>query len=329
MVNTIELNKARPPQVDIFHVTDTSEAGDAAASPDTPRPVAYQPMLQLEALDNWREAIYARMVDKVGSRRYWETWAKDVADIVERHTTRLRTLIEQPGTATQFEEFVAALRANLNDSITADAAIDMLSQHLVTRPVFDALFPGYEFTDHNPVARVMQAMLTALEGSNLESETEALAEFYESVRLRAAGIDNAEGKQRVITELYEKFFRLAFPRSADALGIVYTPTEIVDFILRSVNDLLVTEFGTTISAPGVHVLDPFTGTGTSPRRTRWGRPPATTTTPTCTTRAWTPGSRRRMPTGRARRTRTASTTRTSARSAGRATGSGMPGSSGS
>ncbi|HOT57170.1 MAG TPA: DEAD/DEAH box helicase family protein [Ornithinibacter sp.] len=262
MVNTIELNKARPPQVDIFHITDTPDRDDPPEGPAAPRAVPYQPMLQLEALDNWREAIYARMVDKVGSRRYWETWAKDVADIVERHTTRLRTLITQPETAAQFEEFVAALRANLNDSITAEAAIDMLSQHLVTKPVFDALFPGYEFTDHNPVARVMQAMLTALEGSNLESETEALAEFYESVRLRAAGIDNAEGKQRVITELYEKFFRLAFPRSADALGIVYTPTQIVDFILRSVNDLLVTEFGTSISAPGVHVLDPFTGTGT-------------------------------------------------------------------
>lgn len=270
-VNKIELNKAKPPQIDIFHIggkTGTSGEDDGAPSTQATSPAArvpIQPALQLEALEDWREAIYAKLVEKVGSRRYWETWAKDVATIVERHTTRLRATITNPATpeiAQRFEEFVTALRANLNDSITPDAAIDMLSQHLVTKPVFDALFPGYGFTEHNPVAQVMQTMLTALEGANLAAETEALAGFYESVRMRAAGIDNAAGKQRVITELYEKFFRLAFPKSADALGIVYTPTEIVDFILRSVNDLLVTEFNTTISAPGVHVLDPFTGTGT-------------------------------------------------------------------
>lgn len=269
-VNKIELNKAKPQQIDIFHIggrtgdaDDDGGASSPAASPAAP--VAIQPTLQLEALDGWRDAIYAKLVEKVGSRRYWETWAKDVAEIVERHTTRLRATIANPATPDiqqRFEEFVTALRANLNDSITTDAAVDMLSQHLVTKPVFDALFPGYGFTDHNPVAKVMETMLTALEGTNLEAETEALTGFYESVRMRAAGIDNATGKQKVITELYEKFFRLAFPKSADALGIVYTPTEIVDFILRSVNDLLVTEFGTTISAEGVHVLDPFTGTGT-------------------------------------------------------------------
>lgn len=155
-----------------------------------------------------------------------------------------------------------ALRANLNDSITDDAAIDMLSQHLVTKPVFDALFPGHAFTSRNPVAQVMQSMLEILEGSNLEAETQELQGFYDSVRIRAAGIDNAAGKQKVITELYEKFFKTAFPRQADALGIVYTPVEVVDFILRGVNDLLHTEFGTSLAGKDVHILDPFTGTGT-------------------------------------------------------------------
>ncbi|WP_420113772.1 DEAD/DEAH box helicase, partial [Pseudactinotalea sp.] len=265
MVNKIELNKGKPGQVEIFHVPGAG-AGDRDQDGSTPvSPVAVQPTLELEALEDWREAIYAKIVQKVGSRRYWETWAKDVAQIVEAHTARLHATIANPATpelADRFEEFVEALRANLNDSITRDGAIDMLSQHLVTRPVFDALFPGYAFTQHNPVATVMQTMLTALEGSHLEAETESLEGFYESVRMRAAGIDNAAGKQKVIAELYEKFFKLAFPRMADSLGIVYTPVEIVDFILRSVNDLLVTEFGTTISAEGVHVLDPFTGTGT-------------------------------------------------------------------
>ena len=162
----------------------------------------------------------------------------------------------------QFEAFLAGLRGNLNDSITRDDAIDMLSQHLITKPVFDALFEGYSFTEHNPVSKVMQGMLDALEGQNLTAETATLDKFYESVRMRAAGIDNAEGKQKIVNELYEKFFKTAFPRAAESLGIVYTPVEIVDFIIRSVEHLLREEFGASLSDPGVHVLDPFTGTGT-------------------------------------------------------------------
>jgi len=89
-----------------------------------------------------------------------------------------------------------------------------------------------------------------------------LEKFYESVRMRAAGIDNAEGKQRIIIELYDKFFKTAFPKMVEQLGIVYTPVEVVDFIIHSVNDVLQKEFGQTISDENVHVLDPFTGTGT-------------------------------------------------------------------
>ena len=138
----------------------------------------------------------------------------------------------------------------------------MLAQHLITRPVFDALFSGYSFAEHNPVSKAMQAMLDALDEQNVEGRGRTLEKFYESVRLRAEGIDNAEGKQKIIIELYEKFFKLAFPRAAESLGIVYTPVEIVDFIIRSVDQLLRTEFGASLSDEGVHILDPFTGTGT-------------------------------------------------------------------
>jgi len=82
------------------------------------------------------------------------------------------------------------------------------------------------------------------------------------VRVRAEGITDAAGKQKIITELYERFFKLAFPRVAESLGIVYTPMEVVDFILRAVNDALIEHFGASITDEGVHVLDPFTGTGT-------------------------------------------------------------------
>ena len=187
-----------------------------------------------------------------------------MTDIARRHDGRIRALIESPGggVSERFDEFVAALRHNLNDSITRDDAAAMLSQHLITKPVFDALFGGQEFTAGNPVSRVMQRMVDELEGHGLEAETAELAEFYASVRRRVEGIDNAEGKQRVVVELYERFLKVAYPKVAESLGIVYTPVEIVDFIIRSVQALLRREFDTSLSAEGVHVLDPFVGTGT-------------------------------------------------------------------
>jgi hypothetical protein len=155
------------------------------------------------------------------------------------------------------------LRNNLNDGVTRDDAIGMLSQHLITRPVFEALFGGDQFTLNNPVSQVMQSMIDTLDDANLQSETATLEGFYEHIRMLIGGITTAEARQKVITELYEKFFKRALPQSVEALGIVYTPIEIVDFINRSVNDLLVKHFdGTTLSDEGVHVLDPFTGTGT-------------------------------------------------------------------
>ncbi len=263
MVNKLDLNKSRDERIQIIGVGgEGSDRDDQVTGKDKAEPAHVQGMFDLAALDQWRDAIYAKIVTKVGSRRYWEQWAQDVAIIAEKHRTRLLALIESPEVEAEFAAFLVALRGNLNDAISRDDAIDMLSQHLITKPVFDALFEDHAFTEHNPVSLVMQGMLNTLEGANLEAETESLTAFYDSVRLRAAGIDNAEGKQRIITDLYEKFFKLAFPRAADALGIVYTPVPVVDFIIRSVDHLLREEFGTSISGEGVHVLDPFTGTGT-------------------------------------------------------------------
>jgi predicted helicase len=150
----------------------------------------------------------------------------------------------------------------LNPAISQDDAIEMLSQHLITRPVFDALFANYAFTQHNPVSIAMQKMLDTLEDQALEKETEKLDKFYASVRLKASNIDNAEGRQRIVIELYDTFFRTAFPRVAERLGIVYTPVEVVDFIIHSVSEVLQTEFGSQLGDKDVHCIDPFTGTGT-------------------------------------------------------------------
>lgn len=268
MVNKVELNKTRDKKIDVIGVgfPGDEDGSSSGPNPGTDSSLGAQGTLdlRLSQMDELRDAIYARMVKKVGSRTYWDQWAKDIAVIAQTHMTRIAALVDNPETAAsqQFEVFLDALRRNLNEAITRDGAIEMLAQHMITKPVFDALFEGYAFTDRNPVSQVMDRMVNSLTQMHVDAESASLEKFYESVRLRAAGIDNAEGKQKIITELYESFFKNAFPRAADAMGVVYTPIEIVDFILRSVNDVLKQEFGRSIGDEGVHVLDPFTGTGT-------------------------------------------------------------------
>ena len=258
MVNKIDLTKSTEGKLSVIGVGgggkngDKSETGNTAVTLDFP------------ALDQWRDAILAKIVQKVGERRYWENWAKDVAGIASDHMTRIKALVDGSDATLhgEFARFLKGLQDNLNPHITEADAIEMLSQHLITKPVFDALFEGYAFSDHNPVSQVMQHMIDALEEQHLDKETEKLDKFYDSVRTRAAGITDAAAKQQIVKELYEKFFQTAFSGTSDRLGIVYTPNEIVDFIIHSVDDALKSEFGATLSDKGVHVLDPFTGTGT-------------------------------------------------------------------
>lgn len=273
MVNAIDFNKGKTTpgakgnsQIMGGHVGPTTETVDDGTPTADSQQVAARVIAQapLFSLTDWRDAVLAKIVKNVGTRTYWEDWAADVADIATAQQIRIRAILTggNPDIRSRFDHFLTGLRGNLNDSLTEADAISMLSQHLITKPVFDALFADYTFAAHNPVSLAMQAMVDALEGHGLDAETNKLEGFYKSVRVRASGVTSAEGKQQVITELYERFFKLAFPAQADALGIVYTPVEIVDFILRSADDLLRTEFGQTLSAPGVHILDPFTGTGT-------------------------------------------------------------------
>ncbi|MBN6191207.1 DEAD/DEAH box helicase [Aneurinibacillus sp. BA2021] len=261
MINKIDLDKKANNRIDVIGIGGGGNDRDAGtASSDAG---ANEALFSMANAAEWQDAIFARMVKKVGDRRYWEDWASNVKDIADRQVTRIRTILDTvPEAHTEFTGFHEALRANLNDGITNRDAVDMLVQHLITKPVFDALFEDYAFSEHNPVSQVMDRMLTVLDGYHLGSETAQLEDFYREVRVRAEGITTAAGKQKIITELYERFFKLAFPRVAESLGIVYTPMEVVDFILRAVNDALGEHFGASISDEGVHVLDPFTGTGT-------------------------------------------------------------------
>ena len=221
-------------------------------------------LLPFPPLDLPPGAIYAKIVDKCGDRKYWETWAKDVANIFSRLVLRIEGLVTSPKNAALrewFDAFHGELKVSINESITRAGAIDMMAQHVLTRPVFEALFEGYDFAGTNPVARALDGLRRDFGEFGLENETRDLEGFYESVRLRARGLDNSAARQRVLMELYEKFFATALKKEADRLGIVYTPVEIVDFILKSANHVLKQEFGRAVSDAGVHVLDPFTGTG--------------------------------------------------------------------
>ncbi|WP_277099864.1 DEAD/DEAH box helicase [Corynebacterium riegelii] len=272
-VNSISLNDNLQDELPIVvdPVTDPRKDKDAKAELDKQDQVAgfdsnelTAQQIALFSLEQWQEAIYTKLVDKVGTRTYWEDWADDVAVIAESQITRINKLLENasPTLQQEFERFVEGLRNNLNDSISDAEAISMLSQHLITAPVFDALFSEHDFAAHNPVSQVMQRMVDALDDSNLDAETDSLEKFYASVRVRASEVTSASGKQQVIKELYERFFQKAFKRDADKLGIVYTPVEIVDFILRAADDVSKKHFGRGLTDESVHILDPFTGTGT-------------------------------------------------------------------
>jgi predicted helicase len=210
------------------------------------------------------DKVYAHIVRHVGSRVYWESWAEDVARIAQAHITRITTAVNSGGTvADAFKRYLENLRQVINPNITEDEAIEMLAEHLITAPVFEALFGDATFTQSNPVSISMAKVLADLhEEEAIENERKDLASFYDSVRKRVEGLDNLAARQTLIKELYEVFFRKAFPKAADRLGIVYTPIEIVDFMLRSVNAVLRSEFNSHLGAEDVHVLDPFCGTGT-------------------------------------------------------------------
>lgn len=261
-VNKIELNKNKPGQILIGRPgTSFDDNGNPLYPGDITDPLPGNQMI-LE-FDQLQSAVFAKLVQKVGDRRYWEQWAKSVAEIAQRNIERITNLIHSNKKhESAFESFMKGLHKSINPSITQAEAIEMLSQHIITKPVFEALFEGYSFVQNNPMSKSMQKMLDLLEEQSLEKDAKTLDKFYESVKMRASDIDNAEGKQRIIIELYDKFFKTAFPRMVERLGIVYTPVEVVDFIIHSVNDILQKEFDRSISDENIHILDPFTGTGT-------------------------------------------------------------------
>jgi predicted helicase len=276
MINKIELNKKKTGVIDVVNINLNGDAidsdGDSGSGTvldkDKQRKKELKRQLELEFVQ-LQGQIYAKIVLKCGSRPYWEQWAADVAKIAEQHIENITAIVKKKGTAKdEFEKYLNGLRKNINPAVTEQEAIEMLAQHIITQPVFEALFEDYSFVKNNTVSKSLQGIIAALDEKNKKKDgyashsSEKLDKFYMSVQDRASGIDNSEGKQRVIIELYDKFFRTAFPKVTEKLGIVYTPVEVVDFIIHSVEDVLQKEFGRSMSDENVHILDPFTGTGT-------------------------------------------------------------------
>lgn len=209
-------------------------------------------------------ALKAVLIKRSTLSDYWGIWANNVAEIAQNHINSLKDILsDEKGKARcAFDAFHKELKSNLNDSITQEEALEMLGQHLVTRPVFEALFEGNEFVQNNNISQAMERILAELDKTNIKQESKELQGFYNSVKFRASGITEPQARQNLIIKLYEDFFAKAFKKTTDRLGIVYTPVEVVDFIIHSVDDVLRNEFGKSLGSRGVSILDPFTGTGT-------------------------------------------------------------------
>ena len=279
MINKLDLIGKDTSKMEVIAITDKigrktkretvkkeSGKGEFGIGNKTRKPTADDRQIEVPfEIDDIQRAIYAKVVKKCGNRSHWEDWANDISKIARTHIARIQAILGTPANTEEiaaFNAFAEELRDDLNNAITDAEIVEMLAQHLITKPVFDALFQDYSFAQHNPMSIAMQDILDKLHEHHIDKEADTLQRFYDSVKMRAEGIDNAAGKQKIVVELYDKFFRNAFPRMTEKLGIVYTPVEVVDFIIHSVNDALQNEFGQTLGDENVHIIDPFTGTGT-------------------------------------------------------------------
>ena len=278
-INSMELNGQGPENIIVEQVSlekakkqddplegsapDGDEAG-AGSSGTTTDGVTRGIQGQLTLLpSDWKESVFGRIVKKVGSSLYWDDWSKDIATVADRYIHLIDRLLEDPQRQDAFQEFVGALRATLNPAVDNESAVEMLAQHILTAPLFDAMFPDHSFSKQNPVSRAMNTILEMLtDHSMIENERRELDSFYRAMVERIEAVHTLAGKQEIMRTLYDRFFSQAFPRMSERLGIVFTPVEVVDFIIRSADDAMRTAFGQSLGDPGVAIIEPFAGTGT-------------------------------------------------------------------
>ena len=212
-------------------------------------------------LHDWKDAIYGQIVSKCGDRMYWDDWAKDVATIAKQYVSTIENLLNKdPKRRKYFTEFVEGLKQILNPSIEEVDAIKMVSQHLISKPIFDSLFSNSRTLKNSPVFQGIEKFVKELDLKTRE-DVKSLNEVYKAISKKSKGISTLEGKQKLIKELYSKFFEKAFTKDSERLGIVYTPVPTIDFILNSVEHLLKKEFNESLNDRDLNILEPFSGSG--------------------------------------------------------------------
>ncbi|RVZ43973.1 DEAD/DEAH box helicase [Helicobacter pylori] len=207
-------------------------------------------------LQDLANAVYNVMPTKLGDKNYWENFTKKTGNIAKTLNNRLKIIFEKNPEI--FDNFLTSLRGNIHQNIKEDEALDMITSHIITKPIFDAIFGD---NIQNPIAKALDKMVLKLSDLGLEGETKDLKNLYESVKTEAAHAKSQKSQQELIKNLYNTFFKEAFKKQSEKLGIVYTPIEVVDFILRATNGILKKHFNTDFNDQSITIFDPFTGTG--------------------------------------------------------------------
>ncbi len=207
-------------------------------------------------LQDLADAMYNVMPTKLGDRNYWENFTKKTGNIARTLNNRLKMIFEK--NPEFFHGFLDSLRENIHQNIKEYEALDMITSHIITKPIFDALFGD---NIQNPIAKALDKMVQKLATLGLEGETKDLKNLYESVKTEALHAKSQKSQQELIKNLYNTFFKEAFKKQSEKLGIVYTPIEVVDFILRATNGILKKHFNTDFNDQSITIFDPFTGTG--------------------------------------------------------------------
>ncbi len=207
-------------------------------------------------LQDLANAVYNVMPTKLGDRNYWENFTKKTGNIARTLNNRLKDIFEK--NPEFFHGFLDSLRGNIHSNIKEDEALDMITSHIITKPIFDAIFGD---NIKNPISKALDKMVEKLSTLGLQGETKDLKNLYESVKTEAMHAKSHKSQQELIKNLYNTFFKVAFRKQSEKLGIVYTPIEVVDFILRATNGILKKHFNTDFNDKNITIFDPFTGTG--------------------------------------------------------------------
>ena len=202
---------------------------------------------------------------------HFEEWQKAVAEFKDRlpqHAAALLELLRReyltnPRFIQAFDDFAGLCRQALNPNLSDAAVEEMIIQHILTERIFRKVFNNPDFVNRNIIAHEIDRVIEALTSQSFSREgfLTKLDRFYHAIETTAAGIEDYSQKQGFLNTVYERFFQGFSVKLADTHGIVYTPQPIVDFMVRSVDHLLRAEFGRSLGDAGVHLLDPFVGTG--------------------------------------------------------------------